>query len=251
MYRVCPTCQTMIDTTAAVFQAGVVEEEHVKTEQPITDKSREKSEKAQSQEPKKIIQPNVEETKKADIKAVEDRTISPPKTIEPKILQPTTTDPEMTDSKKTETKTLTQPETMQARAAETKTVMPQKVLEPKILQPKTIEPKTTTQPEKLEAKTTESKTIVPTLIAVPSKTAEHKTTEPKTIVKQTVKSEGENASSGNTCQYYYGYLGQREKGEGIPNSCVECAKSLDCMLAEYYKSKETVEEIRKWYHPKF
>jgi hypothetical protein len=39
--------------------------------------------------------------------------------------------------------------------------------------------------------------------------------------------------------------------EGIPETCVECNKSLDCMLSEYYKSENTVAEIKKWYHPKF
>jgi len=49
------------------------------------------------------------------------------------------------------------------------------------------------------------------------------------------------------CQYGYGYLSQREKGEGIPSACVECPKSLDCMLAEYYKKGGSVKEIKKWY----
>ena len=47
-----------------------------------------------------------------------------------------------------------------------------------------------------------------------------------------------NRKSISGCQYYFGYLGQREKGKGIPNSCLDCAKSLDCMLYDYYKSKE-------------
>ena len=52
------------------------------------------------------------------------------------------------------------------------------------------------------------------------------------------------------CKHYFGYLGQREKGEGIPESCLGCAKSLDCMLSDYYKSKEPIAEIKKWYPDK-
>ncbi len=49
------------------------------------------------------------------------------------------------------------------------------------------------------------------------------------------------------CQYGFGYLSQREKGEGIPDTCIECSRSLNCMLSGYYKSRESVKEIRKWY----
>jgi len=54
------------------------------------------------------------------------------------------------------------------------------------------------------------------------------------------------APSSSGCQFGFGYLSQRKKGEGIPDSCIECAKSLSCMLSEYYK-KENVKEIKKWY----
>ncbi|MCW4031098.1 MAG: hypothetical protein NWE80_01900, partial [Candidatus Bathyarchaeota archaeon] len=53
-----------------------------------------------------------------------------------------------------------------------------------------------------------------------------------------------NESSG--CKYYFGYLCEREKGKQIPSECLECPKSLDCMLNNY-KSKESVVEIKKWY----
>jgi len=52
--------------------------------------------------------------------------------------------------------------------------------------------------------------------------------------------------SSSDCQYSFGYLSQREKGEGIPDSCIECPRSLSCMLSEYYK-KEEIKEIKKWY----
>ena len=55
------------------------------------------------------------------------------------------------------------------------------------------------------------------------------------------------ATPSSGCQYGFGYLRQREKGEGIPDTCIECSKSLDCMLSEYYKKEESVKEIKKWY----
>lgn len=59
--------------------------------------------------------------------------------------------------------------------------------------------------------------------------------------------ETKTASSQSVCQYGFGYLSQREKGEGIPDTCIECPKSLSCMLSEYYKTQESVKEIKKWY----
>jgi hypothetical protein len=65
--------------------------------------------------------------------------------------------------------------------------------------------------------------------------------------KQPVASaEQVNQPSDSGCKHYFGYLGQREKGEEIPTACLECPKSLDCML-QHYKSKESVAEIKKWY----
>jgi len=55
-------------------------------------------------------------------------------------------------------------------------------------------------------------------------------------------------TSSSVCQYGFGYLSQREKGESIPETCIECAKSLECMLSEYYKAEKGVKEIRKWYN---
>jgi hypothetical protein len=57
----------------------------------------------------------------------------------------------------------------------------------------------------------------------------------------------EISRSPSGCQYGYGYLRHRGKSEGIPDSCVECSKALDCMLSDYYQEKESVKEIKKWY----
>jgi hypothetical protein len=56
-----------------------------------------------------------------------------------------------------------------------------------------------------------------------------------------------NSHSASSCPYGFGYLSQREKGVNIPNTCIECPDSLDCMLSEYYKKEENVKEIKKWY----
>jgi hypothetical protein len=59
-----------------------------------------------------------------------------------------------------------------------------------------------------------------------------------------------DASSSNPCCHqYFGYLGQRKRGENIPSICISCARSIDCMLSEYHKSEQAVSEIKKWYKP--
>jgi DNA-directed RNA polymerase subunit RPC12/RpoP len=48
------------------------------------------------------------------------------------------------------------------------------------------------------------------------------------------------------CQYWFGYLSNREKSEPIPQECVECKKAVECMLNRIYTSTATA-EIKKWY----
>ena len=48
------------------------------------------------------------------------------------------------------------------------------------------------------------------------------------------------------CLHYFGYLRERESGEIIPSECIECKKSIDCMLTNQ-TSKEAIKEIKKWY----
>jgi hypothetical protein len=50
-----------------------------------------------------------------------------------------------------------------------------------------------------------------------------------------------------SCQYHFGYLSHREAGAGIPDTCIECPDSLNCMLSQYDKSRKSVREISKWY----
>ena len=48
------------------------------------------------------------------------------------------------------------------------------------------------------------------------------------------------------CSFYFGYLGERESGEAIPIGCIECMRSLECML-NTVSSKTAAKEIKKWY----
>jgi len=64
--------------------------------------------------------------------------------------------------------------------------------------------------------------------------------------KETVK-EQTGQSSDFQCKYYFGYLSQRNKEEVIPETCFGCLKSIECMMSEYNKTKETIDEIKKWY----
>ena len=74
---------------------------------------------------------------------------------------------------------------------------------------------------------------------------------PKTTVQEqnmTIDIQGSDSQSGSGCNHYLGYLCEREKGEGIPNECIECPKNLDCMLSKVHQSTKSVKEIKKWYH---
>jgi hypothetical protein len=147
-----------------------------------------------------------------------------------------------------------EPKTMEQRVVEPKVVEP-KVVEPKVVEPKVVEPKVVEQvvePKVVEPKVVEPKVVEPKVVE--PKVVEPKVVEPKAqspMPKSIGKEDKVNHLSDQVCKFYFGYLGKREKGEGIPETCLECNKSLDCMLSEYYKSEDTVAEIKKWYHPKF
>ncbi len=48
------------------------------------------------------------------------------------------------------------------------------------------------------------------------------------------------------CRHWFGYLNQKEKGEVVPNECVECARVIECMLIQA-TSPSAASEIQKWY----
>jgi hypothetical protein len=56
----------------------------------------------------------------------------------------------------------------------------------------------------------------------------------------------ENESDEKGCQHYFGYLRERESGAVIPSECIECRKSVECMLTTQ-TSQDAVKEIKKWY----
>ena len=53
---------------------------------------------------------------------------------------------------------------------------------------------------------------------------------------KTLKAETVSQASSN-CNYGFGYLGQRKKGEEIPESCMECSKLVNCMLSKLHKKE--------------
>jgi hypothetical protein len=46
------------------------------------------------------------------------------------------------------------------------------------------------------------------------------------------------------CQYWFGYLSQKESQEPIPQECVECEKVVECMLKKL-NSASAVAEFKK------
>ncbi len=48
------------------------------------------------------------------------------------------------------------------------------------------------------------------------------------------------------CQFYFGFLSQKDKTQSLPTECVECDKVLECMLTQDH-SPAAVSEIKKWY----
>lgn len=74
------------------------------------------------------------------------------------------------------------------------------------------------------------------IMVAPTPTQQLSSAETKTV-----------SPSSSGCRYGFGYLSRREKGEGIPDTCMECPKLLGCMLSKFYKKEESVKEIKKWY----
>ena len=58
------------------------------------------------------------------------------------------------------------------------------------------------------------------------------------------KIEEKNEEKG--CQYWFGYLNQKDKNESIPKDCIECERVVGCMLNKD-NSAAAVVEIKKWY----
>jgi len=48
------------------------------------------------------------------------------------------------------------------------------------------------------------------------------------------------------CQHWFGYLAEKEDGEGIPPECNECEKTIQCLLSKRTTAK-AAKEISKWW----
>ncbi len=49
------------------------------------------------------------------------------------------------------------------------------------------------------------------------------------------------------CHFWFGFLSQKDKGESIPQECIECEKVMECMLNQNNVSGTAMSEIKKWY----
>ena len=49
------------------------------------------------------------------------------------------------------------------------------------------------------------------------------------------------------CPHFFGYLGLKADGNGIPDECNECTRTVACLLQKRKLSKKAVKEIKKWY----
>ena len=110
-----------------------------------------------------------------------------------------------------------------------------------------IKPKTLIHQKKLKSTLTEKRSE--------EKIAEKTKQVPKQVPKlekqpptrQTmISKEKKNVTNNSKCQYYFGYLASRNEVGEIPASCLDCQRSLDCMLSSL-KAGEPVDEIKKWY----
>ena len=107
--------------------------------------------------------------------------------------------------------------------------------------PNATEAETRVQIEGSETEKTESR------ITLQPRIPEMELPEKKIVLEPAVQASEDKAQSRLKCQYYFGYLREREKGKAIPSSCLECAKCLDCLLFGHYSTEDIVEEIKKWY----
>ena len=49
------------------------------------------------------------------------------------------------------------------------------------------------------------------------------------------------------CPHFFGYLGEKEDGEGIPPECNECERTIECLLKRRKYSNTAIKEIKKWW----
>lgn len=49
------------------------------------------------------------------------------------------------------------------------------------------------------------------------------------------------------CPHFFGYLGLKEDGKGIPVECNDCTRTIECLLQKSRYSNKAVKEIKKWF----
>ena len=49
------------------------------------------------------------------------------------------------------------------------------------------------------------------------------------------------------CPYFFGYLGLKEDGKGVPDECNKCTRTIECLLKKRKYSKKAIKEIQKWF----
>ena len=278
-YYVCPSCQTVVDMTfenSKLIARGkpILEKKLVA---PINQKESNQYEKQQLL---KSLRMQVSELI-LELEAITGQQLmSQPSTSQPITNQQSTTDTELASMEKPEVKEIVEEEeqsTSQQATADNDLMLRKNPEVNEILE--TAELPQTEEPNVLEAITSQQSTTDNELTSMekpevkeiveedePAQTDEPNIVELKVNQSGVPGSDyekpfslgvvGENGeavkeqtgqSSDFKCSYYFGYLGQRGKAEVIPETCFGCLKSIECMMAEYHKTKESVEEIKKWY----
>ncbi len=51
----------------------------------------------------------------------------------------------------------------------------------------------------------------------------------------------------SNCAHFFGYLGLKEDGNGIPDECNDCKRTIECLLKKRKYSNKAIKEIKKWF----
>jgi hypothetical protein len=70
-----------------------------------------------------------------------------------------------------------------------------------------------------------------TEITIPEPQSDDLSEEKEIDISSTSESPNSNKEQEITCQYYFGYLKEKERKRQIPDECITCAKIIDCMLS--------------------
>jgi len=231
-YYVCPSCQTIIDLASEkVLVHPILRQKHALIKEPP--KLRKKKVITQTEKQSELKTEH-------EINATEPPLIQPEKTTELAIVEKAViTELEIEPAKKESSEQIPidfneklQTEKHEINEIEQPLIQPEKNVELAMTEkPIVNEPETETG--KTESSEFMGLTLMQRLEAMVTETGKEKETA--------------NSSSDVECSHYLGYLNQRVKGETIPETCIVCPKSIECLLSESNTSKESLKEIKKWY----